>query len=197
MVFARPPPDHLNPQSIKRFRHLSILLPDHVGGRIKGDLEAQNYDVKILPDGGWVELSKRIKVCCICDYIQDAILLVDVGGRLFINMNDAPGNARLRLIRSIAREFRHSYLLRASGSLDMINLFDADGNRIALKLPPMGRWLALFAQRVGAKSVIPFSSFHRYQREDSAWANAYRWPLDAYQEGFEEIGRVHPCVRLD
>jgi hypothetical protein len=184
--FSHGHPDHLNPQSIERFRHSSILLPDHVGGRIRSALEAQNYNVKTLPDGAWIELSKQIKICCITDYNQDAILLVDVGGRLFINMNDAPGNARIRFIRNIAREFRHSYLLRASGSLDMINYFDANGNRIEPKPAPMGRWLALFAQRVGAKSVVPFSSFHRYQREDSAWANAYRKPLSAYQEDFDE-----------
>jgi hypothetical protein len=184
--FSHGHPDHLNPQSIERFRHSSILLPDHVGGRIRSALEAQNYDVKTLPDGRWIELSKRIKVCCITDYIQDAILLVDVGGRLFINMNDAPGNARIRFIRNVAREFRHSYLLRASGSLDMINFFDENANRIEPKSYPMGHWLSLFAQRLGAKSVVPFSSFHRYQREDSAWANSYINPLSAYREGFDE-----------
>jgi hypothetical protein len=197
--FSHGHPDHLNPQSIERVRHSSILLPDHVGGRIKSALEAQNYNIKVLPDGGWIQLSKRIKVCCISDHIQDAILLVDVGGRLFINMNDAAGNARIRFIRNIAREFRHSYLLRASGSLDMINFFDANGNRIEPESPQMGRWLALFAQRVGAKSVVPFSSFHRYQREDSAWANAYRMPLSAYRNGFDErlAEFIAPFVWID
>src|SRR4029077_10422407 len=107
--------------------------------------------------------------------------------------------ARIRLIRNAAREFRHSYLLRASGSLDMINFFDANGNRIEPSLPPMGRWLSVFAQRVGAKSVVPFSSFHRYQREDSAWANAYRTPLSAYREGFDEklAEFIPPFVWID
>jgi hypothetical protein len=197
--FSHGHPDHLNPKSIERFRQSSILLPDHVGGRIKSDLKARHYDVKILPDGGWIELSKRIRVCCICDYIQDAILLVDVGGRLFIDMNDAAGNARIRFIRSIAREYRHVYLLRASGSLDMINFVDANGNRIEPKSPPMGRWLSEFAQRVGARSVVPFSSFHRYQREDSTWANAYRRPLPAYREGFDEklAEFIPPFVWID
>jgi hypothetical protein len=68
----------LNPHSIERLRHLSMLLPDHVGGRIRNDLVAQGYDVRVLPDGRWVQLSKRIRVYCIADYNQDAILLVDV-----------------------------------------------------------------------------------------------------------------------
>src|SRR5689334_14762859 len=65
--------DHLNPHSIQRLRHLPILLPDHVGGRIRNDLEAEGYDVKMLPDGRWVQLSKRTRIFCIADYNQDAI----------------------------------------------------------------------------------------------------------------------------
>jgi hypothetical protein len=34
--------------------------------------------------------------------------------------------------------------------------------------------------------VIPFSSLHRYQREDSVWANDYLTPLEAYKVGFDE-----------
>ena len=200
--FSHGHPDHLNPHSIERLRHLSILLPDHVGGRIRNDLEAQGYDVKTLPDSRWVQLSKRIKVFCIPDYIQDAVLLVDVGGRLFIDMNDADAKARLRVIKGIAGQFRHSYLLRLSGYGDagMINFFDPDGNRIERKFDPLvGRWLALYARRVGAKSVIPFSSFHRFQREDSAWANAYTTPVSAYRDGFDErlAEFIAPFVWID
>lgn len=109
--FSHGHPDHLNPKSIERVRHSSILLPDHVGGRIRRDLEAQGYHVETLPDARWIELSKRVKVMCIADYIQDAVLLVDVGGWLFIDMNDSDGRARLRLIRNVAREYQHSYLM--------------------------------------------------------------------------------------
>jgi hypothetical protein len=200
--FSHGHPDHLNPQSVKRLKHLSILLPDHVGGRIKKDLEAEGYNVTILADGRWVQLSRRIKVFCVCDYIQDAVLLVDVGGRLIIDMNDSAGHARIRLIRNIARQYRHSYVLRLSGygDADMINIFGADGNRIGRKYDPLvGRWLSQYAQRVGAKSVIPFSSFHQYQREDSAWANAYTTPLSAYRQGFDErlAEFINPFVWID
>jgi L-ascorbate metabolism protein UlaG (beta-lactamase superfamily) len=200
--FSHGHPDHLNPQSIERLRHSSILLPDHVGARIKKDLEAEGYGVKTLPDGRWVQLSKRIKVFCIADYIQDAVLLVDVGGRLFINMNDSDALARLRLIAKIAGEYRHSYLLRRSGYGDagMMNFFDTAGNRIEPEPKTMlGRWLAQYAQRVGAKSVIPFSSFHQFQREDSAWANAFRPTVSAYREGFDEsiAEFITPFVWID
>jgi hypothetical protein len=200
--FSHGHPDHLNPQSIKRLKHVSILLPDHVGGRIRKDLEAEGYNVRTLPDGRWVQLSSRVKVFCVCDYIQDAVLLVDVGGRLFIDMNDSNAYARLRLIAKIAREFRYSYLLRLSGygGADLVNYFGIDGNRIEPKLDRMvGRWLSQYARRIGAKSVIPFSSFHQYKREDSAWANAYVPPLSAYQAGFDETVAefIPPFVWID
>ena len=138
---------------------------------------------------------------CITDYTQDAVLLVEVGGRLFIDMNDSPGHARIRFIRNIASEFSHSYLLRLSGyDADMTNLFEASGRRIERgPFPPVGHWLSQYSRRIGAKSVIPFSSFHRYQREDSAWANASRTPLSAYQDGFDEklADFIAPFVWVD
>ncbi len=200
--FSHGHPDHLNPISIQRLRHSSILLPDHVGNRIKNDLESEGYKVTILPDACWVQLSKRIRVFCICDYIQDAVLLVDVGGRLFVNMNDSHAFARLRLIAKIVRQFRYSYLLRLSGygGADLLNFFGSDGLRIEPVLDRrVGRSIAQYAQRIGAKSVIPFSSFHQYRREDSAWANAYMPPLSAYRDGFDErlAEFISPFVWVD
>jgi hypothetical protein len=200
--FSHGHPDHLNPQSLSHFQHSSILLPDHVGGRIKKDLEQRCYNVTVLPDRRWVDLSRRIKVFCISDYIQDAVLLVDVGDRLFINMNDSGARARLRLIPKIARDYRHSYLLRLSGygDADMINFFDADGNRIEFQHSRVvGRELSQYAQRVGAKAAIPFSSFHQYQRTDSAWANKYVTPMSAYREGFDEpsVQFIEPFAWID
>ena len=200
--FSHGHPDHLNPRSIRRLRHSSILLPDHVGNRIRNDLEAEGYNVTTLPDARWVELSKHVKVFCICDYIQDAVLLVDVAGRLFINMNDFNAFARLRLISNITKQFRDLYLLRLSGygGADLINYVGTDGHRIEPNLDRrVGRFLARYAQRTGAKAVIPFSSFHQYQREDFAWANAYMPPLSAYHEGFDDTVAefISPFVWID
>jgi hypothetical protein len=82
----------------------------------------------------------------------------------------------------------------------MINFFDEDGKRIEFQHSTMvGRWLSQYAQRVGAKAVIPFSSFHQYQRTDSAWANKHVTPLSAYREGFNEgeIEFIEPFVWID
>jgi hypothetical protein len=187
--FSHGHPDHLNPKSIEQLKHATILVPDHVGGRIRHDLDAGGYKVRTLPDAAWVELSPHIRVLCLCDYLQDAVLLVDVAGRLFIDMNDCEAKGRLRLIARIAQGFPDSYLLRLSGYGDagMINLHDPDGRRIEPQLNrEIGRWLSAFAKRLGAKNVVPFSSFHKYQRTDSAWANEYVAPLSAYRAGFDE-----------
>ena len=79
--FSHGHPDHLNPASLPRFRDTRILLPDHVGGRIARDLTADGYRVEVLPDATWVRISDRVRVLCIADEGQDAVLLIDVGGR--------------------------------------------------------------------------------------------------------------------
>jgi hypothetical protein len=71
----------------------------------------------------------------------------------------------------------------------MINFFDENGNFIE---PPaaynhdVGNSLSLMAKSLGIKNVIPFSSFHEYQREDSIWAKTYTTPLYAYEVGFHK-----------
>jgi len=74
-------PDHLNPISLKRFKSNKILLPDHRGSRIFNDLEKLGYDVSILPDRKWVELTNNLKIMCITTLIQDSILLIDLCGK--------------------------------------------------------------------------------------------------------------------
>ena len=99
--FSHGHPDHLNPDSIRRFKGKKILLPDHVGERIKHELHNQDYSVETIPDRQWINLSENIRVFCITTVIQDAILLVDVNGHLFVNLNDAGTRGCKRLIKRI------------------------------------------------------------------------------------------------
>jgi len=43
-----------------------------------------------------VSLSDRIRVMCLPDYNQDAVLLVEIGDALLINANDASARAGCR-----------------------------------------------------------------------------------------------------
>src|SRR2546430_1660042 len=74
--FSHGHPDHLSWDSLGLLRGRHILLPDHYGGRILADLRAQGFRVDVLPDRRWQRLSDRVRVMCVSDYNQDALLLV-------------------------------------------------------------------------------------------------------------------------
>jgi hypothetical protein len=186
--FSHGHPDHLNPTSLERFKSAKILLPDHVNGRIFKDLSGMGYNVSILPDRKWVQLSPGIRIQSITTLIQDSVLLLDVCGKLFINLNDAGVRDCARYIQKVSKSYRHSYVLALSGygDADMINLYREDGSFIipkAASKPKAGSKLMEFVRATGARSVIPFSSFHQYQRKDSLWAQQYTTPMEAFTEG--------------
>ena len=188
--FSHGHPDHLNTGSLKQLRGKNILLGDHVGGRMAVDLRKQGFQIAILPDRQWVELSPNIRVLCITTVIQDSVLLLEINKRIFVNLNDAGSRDCSLLIRRIVANYRYSYLLMLSGygDTDMINFYDEDGTLIipeAARKFPVGRQLSTAARGLGIKSVIPFSSFHTYQRSDSIWAQDYVTPLEDYSNGFD------------
>lgn len=183
-------PDHLSGASLKLLKDKKIFLPDHVGGRIYEDLKEQGYQVTVLKDRVWVRLSEHIRILTVADYNQDAVLLVDIKGRLIVNTNDASDRGWGYFVKKLAKEYRVSFLLCLSGydDADMINFFDESGKRIlplAAQRRPFGGAIARRAESFGLKYFIPFSSMHRYQRKDSIWANEYTVGLLDYGVGFE------------
>lgn len=201
--FSHGHPDHLNPTSIERFKDKKILLADHVGSRIYNDLAPGGFNVTILPDRQWVKLSDNVRVHSITTRIQDSVLLIEVAGRLFINLNDAGTRDCSRYIRNIARHYKYSYALALSGygDADMINIFKEDGTFVvprAARRPSVGGQLNNIARATGARAVIPFSSFHQYQREDSIWAQAFTTPHDAFDKGLSsDIEYIPPFSLID
>lgn len=186
--FSHGHPDHLNVNSLPELSSGTILLSDHYGGRMKRDLEAQGYSVKVLKDFEWFRLSPRVRILSIASANQDSCLLIDVGGQLVINLNDAPDLGWSRFIRGVAKAYSQSYLLMltAWSGADMANFLKADGTRLvelqSMRKPIAPRYQAA-AAKFGARAVIPFSSFHRYQRSDSVWANELVPELDDYVAG--------------
>ncbi len=202
--FSHGHPDHLNGDSLAYFKNAQILLPDHYGKRIYSDLLEQGYQVSILPNREWVQLSKNIKVFCISDYFQDSILLVDINGHLFVNLNDANDRGWGKTVRSIVNNYKNTYLLKLSGygDADMINFFTESGERIlpdAAKKRSVGSQLTTYLKLYRCNHVIPFSSFHTYQRADSIWANEYTTPASSYTEGFDyRLGELlSPFQQID
>ena len=206
--FSHGHPDHLNAESLELLRDRRILIPTHVGGRIRKDLENQGYNVKEVPSAEWLRLSDRIRIMCLPDYNQDAVLLVEIGDALVVNANDASGLGWMPLIKRTIRSYKRSFLmcLTGFGDADMINFFDESGQRIpppaiARKQSgsPLGQWVARLCDSYGVTHFVPFSSMHRYQREDSLWANECATPPDAHAVGFQSKRAtiLPPFVRYD
>ena len=185
--FSHGHPDHLNADSLPLLSGKQILLPDHFGGRIKRDLLQQGFNVRVMPDRQWITLSPRIRALCIADYNQDAILLIDINGRLIVNLNDASNRGWSRFVRDLIRHYDQSFLLalHGFGDADMLNYFGVDGQRLPLPgRAPLGQTIAAQCHFYGVRYFVPFSSMHRYQRTDSAWASPVAATLDDYRKGF-------------
>ncbi len=197
-------PDHLQAESLEQLRDKKILLPDHVGRRISDALKEQGFDVHTMTDRQWYPLSAHIKALCISDFNQDAILLVDINGRLVFNRNDASDHGWESFVRKIVKQYHVSFLLALSsrfGDADMINYFAEDGHRIPVRenIPSLGARNAHRTENAGARYFLPFSSMHVYQRDDSIWANQYHTSLPDYADGFRsERCEILPAfVRYD
>ena len=174
--FSHGHPDHTNVASLPMLTKGGFLLSDHYGSRMERDLRAAGYRVRVLPDREWVRLSKGVRVYSVANKNQDSLLLIDINGRLVINQNDSPEFGESLRIRQMAKRFKEVYLLQLHGwgGADMLNLFDPSGRKlisVAEKRRPIAPRSQTSARTIGANKIIPFSSFHRYQREDSAWAN--------------------------
>ncbi len=176
--FSHGHPDHLDPASVALFLGRTILLPDHVGGRIARDLKAQGHRVHVLPNDRWFPLTDRIRILCLSDYYQDAQLLIDIGGNLVIDANDTSVRDWQARTRQLAAKAKRSFLLKliSHGDADMMNFFDAEGRRVVpprIKAVPLGAKVGAALEAYRATFYIPFSTAHQYQRTDSAWANEY------------------------
>src|SRR5713226_4221711 len=92
-------PDHLSSKSLTELSGKKILLADHAGGLIRDGLRERGFEVTVLKDRVWTQLSDRIRVLCIADYNQDSIMLVDMGGKLLVNLNDAGDHGWGRFVK--------------------------------------------------------------------------------------------------
>ena len=83
----------------------------------------------------------------------------------------------------------------SSFEADMINFFDENNNFIKPAIADKfsaGEYLSMLANVIGAKYIIPFSTFHEYQRDDSIWVNDYIYPIDKVHEG---ISKKHVYIK--
>ena len=85
---------------------------------------------------------------------------------------------------------KHSLLLKLAGygDADMINIY-RNGNfiePIAATKPAPGFLLTSNAKKLNCTHAMHFSSFHKYVRKDSLWANKYTTPENDLERGWDK-----------
>ena len=200
-------PDHFHVQSLELLpKGQKILLPDHYRQDIKIYLEGRGFDVEVLRYRERKQLSPSIRVLCMDNENQDAILLIESGSNLVVNLNDSPLCGDRRFIRKIVSRYDRKRTYAAalcSNDADMFNLVDASGQRIIdppdQRKPGMVWSLARIVESLGVGSYMSSASQHIYVRSDATWANPYRvaWPDVVRHWTRPAIRAIEPFVVLD
>ncbi len=205
--FSHGHPDHLHIDSVDMLdRSTTLLVPDLYKSEIPEHLEGMGFKVRVLKYREWFLITDKIRICCVDNINQDAILAIDTDEGLIINKNDSPFCGEFRFLRSLVRKHPRNRTYMTSlyaGGGDMENLVDAMGNRV---IPPakdfeLGKAMLVSreADRLGVGTYCCSSSQHVYVRADSIWANEYglHWTeLEKYWNR-PSVGLVPPFATID
>ena len=200
-------PDHFHIPSLATLpRGKKILLPDHYAPDIRNFLVGEGFDVEVMRYKTWRQLSPGVRCLCLDNVNQDAILIIEAGDSLMVNLNDSPlcGDAGF-IRRLVARHDRSKTYMAAlcSNDADMMNFVDADGVRVIdtpeQRKPGMVWSRGRIAQRLGVGNYVSSASQHIYARSDSVWANPYRVGWKDFVDNWRErdIRIIEPFVVLD
>lgn len=200
-------PDHLHRKSLALLpRQTKFLLPEHYTSEIAEFVRDEGFAVEILPYRRWRQLSPRLRCLSIDNENQDAVLVVEAGDALVVNLNDLPLLGERRFVRNLVR--RHdrgkTYLAALCAiDADMLNYIDDRGRRTAEPpehYKPGAIWaVARLADHLGVGNYACSSSQHLYLRKDSLWANPYRitGPDIARHWTRPQIRVLEPFVAVD
>lgn len=200
-------PDHFHVPSLDLLRpEQKILLPDHYSSDIKDYLVKRGFSVEVLPYRTWKQLSPGIRILCLDNENQDAILIIEAGDNLVVDLNDSPLCGDRRFIRDLVKryDFKKTYAAAlCSNDADMFNLVDAQGNRTIdppeQRKPGMVWALARIVESLGVGTYVSSASQHIYVRSDATWANPFRvgWADVVQHWTRPNIRIVEPFVVMD
>lgn len=198
-------PDHLHEESLELLsRNTEILVPDHYTSEMEEFLRDKGFTVRVLAYREWVDLGDGVRVLCLQNDNQDAMLCIEAGDALIVDMNDAPPSGEQRFLRRLARRYEQSFLLAiCSNDADLFNTYSQDG--VSLVGPPdekkPGTVLSIcdLARFLGVTHFCCSSSQHVYVRKDSAWANPHRITWRDMERNWHAPGveLVEPFVTFD
>jgi len=197
-------PDHIDPNSLSTFTDKTILIADHYGDRIYNDLKKKFNCIKLKSDE-WFQISKNVKVKNFSDWNQDSTLLVSILDKdVVLNLNDGNALGWSAKIKNIIKNYKNRFILKLInwGDADMINFYDHHNNFIlpmAAFQKSCGENYSYNMKRWNCNFAIPFSSFHKYVREDTLHMNKFVTPLEKHYEKFNNShGEMLPAfIRWD
>lgn len=192
-------PDHIDPDSFSLFKGKTILLADHFNKRILNDL-SKEYNCIELKSNRWFEISKNIRIKSFSDWNQDSSLLIEVLKKdIILNLNDGQALGWSSEIKKIIKKYQNRFLLRliSWGDADMINFYDHHDKFIlplAAEKKPCGETYSYNLKKWGCNFALPFSSMHKYVRNDSLKMNKFITPLELHYEKFSNrYGEMLPA----
>ena len=183
-------PDHIDPDSFSLFEGKTILLADHYNKRIFNDL-SKKYKCVELKSNEWFEISKNIRIKSFSDWNQDSSLIVEILKKdLIFNLNDGQALGWSKEIKKIISNYKNKFLLRliSWGDADMINFYNHNDDFVmplAAEKKPCGETYSYNLKKWGCNFILPFSSMHRYVRNDSIKMNKFITPLKFHYEKFD------------
>ena len=191
-------PDHLHPESLElvpRNPGPRILLPNHYSSEIQELLESLGFSVQVLKFKQWTRLTPTLRVMCLEDMNQDAMLIIEAGDTLIIDKNDAPTYGEERFLRKLVSQYENSYLLALCAmDADMFNFVDEHNQPLRPRIDEAKAAVigmtSQFCDYLGVKNFCCFSSQHLYVRQDSIWANPYRVTYEDMQKYWSSRARL-------
>ena len=159
--------------------------------RIANDLRNAGIDVIVLPPRKYINLEEDFELATfpILSTV-DSGLIIKCKKNLIVNLNDTLCDPSKDFLKKEISKSKNSLLLKLAGygDADMINIFD-EKNRfiepIAASKPAPGMLLTSQAKKINCTHAMHFSSFHKYVRLDSLWANKYTTPQDDLKRGWD------------
>ena len=192
-------PDHIDPDSFSLFEGKTILLADHYNKRIFNDL-SKKYKCIELKSNKWFEITKNIRIKSFSDWNQDSSLIVEILKKdLVFNLNDGQALGWSKEIKKTIKDYKNKFLLRliSWGDADMINFYDRNNHFVmplAAEKKPCGESYSYNLRKWGCNFILPFSSMHRYVRNDSIKMNKFTTPLKLHYEKFDnKYGEMLPA----
>ena len=186
-------PDHLNLRSLLKInaKDKKILLSYQYSNRIANDLRNAGIDVIVLPPRKYINLEEDFELATFPILSSvDSGLIIKCKKNLIVNLNDTLCDPSKDFLKKEISKSNNSLLLKLAGygDADMINIFD-EKNRfiepIAASKPAPGMLLTSQAKKINCTHAMHFSSFHKYVRLDSLWANKYTTPQHDLKRGWD------------